>query len=324
MTLSWGIAGTGRIARDVGGIIARHPRMRVAAVASRDLGRAEGLAAELGGGRGYASYRELVEDPEVQAVYVATPHSEHAAVVEPALRAGRAVLCEKPMTDDLAETERLVALAAETGAFLMEGVWMRFNPLVRQLKDVVADGGLGEIRSLHACFGFPAAYDAAGRLWDPALGGGALLDLGVYAVDLARLLLGAPSSLLARGSYAPTGADAEAGLLLSWPSGAHATLEVSLLARLPGTATVVGSAGWAEIGPSFHAPMQLVVQRAGEDAQAFTIEDRQAGFTGELEEVEHCLAAGFAESTVMPWAETVGTMRLLHQARARLAEQVPA
>jgi predicted dehydrogenase len=214
-----------------------------------------------------------------------------------------------------------VALATETGTFLMEGVWMRFNPLVRELQELVAGGGLGEIRSLRACFGFPAAYDAAGRLWDPALGGGALLDLGVYAVDLARLLLGTPSGLLARGSLAPTGADAEAGLLLSWPSGAHATLAVSLLAQLPGTATVVGSAGWAEIGPSFHAPMQLVVHRAGEQPETRTIDDRQAGFTGELEEVEHCLAAGSAQSRVMPLTETVGTMQLLQQARALLAEQ---
>lgn len=317
MTFGWGIAGTGRIAGAVGGVIVEHPDMSVVAVGSRDRSRAAALAQQLGAASAHGSYADLVDDPAVQAVYVATPHAGHASVVELALAAGRAVLCEKPLTASLSETERLARLAEESGAFLMEGMWMRFNPLVTQLAALVRSGELGEVRSLRAAFGFAAPYDPAARLWDPALGGGALLDLGVYVVDLARLLLGTPGRVEAVGSLAPTGVDAECSLALSWESGARALLDVSLMATLPGNAVLVGSRGWAELSPSFHAPNQLVVQ-TGPERQVHEVADRRAGFVGELEEVARCVAAGRVQSGVMPLAETVATMRVLDRARALL------
>lgn len=318
MTLTWGIAATGRIARTVGRVIAAHPRMRVGAVGSRDAGRAAALAAELGAGGSYGSYEQLVADPTVQVVYVATPHAQHAAVVELALSAGKAVLCEKPMTASLEETERLAELARTSGAFLMEGMWMRFNPLVRRLHDLVQDGALGEPRAVHASFGFAAEQDPSGRLWAPALGGGALLDLGVYTVGLARLLLGDPAQVSASGSLAATGVDAESTLLLTTAGGAQAVLSQSLLTRLPGTALVMGSAGWAELAPSFHAPLRLVVQRGGGEPELCEIVHREAGFVGELEEVESCLADGRAESAVMPLSASIGTAAVLAEARRQL------
>lgn len=317
MTLGWGIAGTGRIAAAVGGVIVEHPDMCVVAVGSRDSSRAAALAQQLGAASAHGSYADLVDDPAVQAVYVATPHAGHAAVVEMALAAGRAVLCEKPLTASLSETERLARLAEESGVFLMEGMWMRFNPLVQQLAALVRSGELGEVRSLRAAFGFAAPYDPAARLWDPALGGGALLDLGVYVVDLARLLLGTPDRVEAVGTLAPTGVDAECSLALSWEGGARALLDVSLVAALPGTAMLIGSRGWAELAPSFHAPNQLVVQ-TGPERQVHEAADRRAGFVGELEEVARCVAAGRAQSDVMPLTETVATMRILDRALALL------
>lgn len=315
MTLAWGIAGTGRIARDVGRVLAAEAS--VVAVGSRDEGRAHALADELGAGSAHGSYAALVADPAVQAVYVATPHTGHAEVASAALRAGKPVLCEKPMTAQLADTEALVALAAQTQCFLMEAVWMRFNPLVQQLAELVHGGALGEVRALRASFGFAAPYDPAGRLWDPALGGGALLDVGVYAVDLARLLLGDPDDVQARGSLAPTGVDAEATLAASWPSGARALLDCSLTTDLPGTAVVVGSRGWASIGPAFHAPTLLRVSTGG-DVVEHENPEREAGFVGEVEEVARCVAAGRVESDVMPLGESVGTARVLDGARAQL------
>ena len=315
MTLAWGIAGTGRIARDVGQVLTAEAR--VVAVGSRDVDRARGLATELGAAGAHGSYDDLVHDPAVQAVYVATPHTGHAAVVETALRAGKAVLCEKPMTASLAETERLVALAGQTGTFLMEAVWTRFNPLVQQLAGLVHDGTLGEIRSLSASFGFSAAYDPTGRLWDPALGGGALLDVGIYAVDFSRLLLGDPVRVDACGSRAPTGVDAECTLAVSWPSGARALLDCSITTRLPGTAVVVGSRGWASLGPAFHAPTLLRVQ-TGDEVVEHHSPSREAGFVGEVQEVAACVAAGLAQSEVMPLSDSVATARVLEDARAQL------
>ncbi len=310
MTLGWGVAATGRIARDVGGVIAGHPRMRVAAVGSRDLARARALAADLGG-TGYGSYAELIADPEVEAVYVATPHARHAEVIGLALDAGKAVLCEKPMTHRLAETERLAALADERGVFLMEGMWMRFNPLVQLLAARVAGGQLGEIRSVQASLGFMAPDDPQHRLWNPDLGGGALLDLGVYAIDLARLLLGEPERIEAVGSLHATGVDAESSVRLSFPGGSHALLGMSLVSRVPTRAVVVGSRGYAELGPTFYAPTSLHLDVDGADPEDHLIEDRQAGFVGELEEVARCLQAGLGQSPVLPLAETVATMRVL-------------
>ena len=317
MTLRWGIAATGRIARSVGGIIAAHPRMTVVAVGSRDAGRARVLADDLGAPRAHGSYQALVQDDAVQAVYVATPHAQHAEVVEAALRAGKAVLCEKPLTHSLADSRRLAAVAAETGTFLMEGMWTRFNPLVQQLVAQVRAGELGEPRSLHASFGFAAPYDPAGRLWHPDLGGGALLDLGVYVVDLARSLLGEPVQVTVEGSCAPSGVDAEAALVLRTAGGAVALLDVSLRSRLPGAALLVGSEGSVELGPSCHAPTRLLLRR-GDDEQEHTLDDRNAGFRGELEEVERCLADGLRESPVMPLAETLATMAVLQQAREQV------
>ena len=310
---SWGIAGTGRIAREVGAVIRAQPGHVVAAVGSRDLGRAQEVASLLGAPHAHASYAALVADPTVEAVYVATPHVGHAEVVEAALRAGKAVLCEKPMTAALSETERLVALARGTGVLLMEAVWTRCNPLVQHLARLVHGGALGEVRSLRASFGFAAAYDPAGRLWDPALGGGALLDVGIYTVDLARLLLGEPVSVQARGSLAPTGVDAEATVALRFAGGARALLDCSITTDLPGEATVVGSTGWASIGPSFHAPLELHV-----DGRLHTQPDRRAGFVGEVQEVGRCLAAGLSESPVVPLASSVATMAVLEQARLQV------
>lgn len=196
---------------------------------------------------------------------------------------------------------------------------MRFNPLVQALTDLVRGGGLGQPRSLHASFGFVAPADPAHRLWDPALGGGALLDLGVYTVDLARLLLGEVAQVAVTGSRAATGVDAEQTLHLVHAGGAHALLDTSLVARLPGTARLVGSAGWAELSPSFHAPTRLTVQEAGRDVVEHEIPDRTAGFVGELEEVARCVAAGRGESEVLPLDETVATMRVLDRARELMA-----
>ncbi|MDP9466667.1 MAG: Gfo/Idh/MocA family oxidoreductase [Actinomycetota bacterium] len=316
--LGWGIAATGGIARTVGTVIAEHPEMHIAAVGSRDRDRAAVLAAELGAAGAHGSYAALVDDPAVDAVYVATPHPQHAAVVEAALGAGKAVLCEKPLTAELAETERLLQLATASGGFLMEAVWMRFNPLVQRLAVLVEEGELGEIRSLSAAFGFRAPYDPAGRLWDPALGGGALLDLGIYTVDLAQLLLGPPTAVKGRGSLAPTGVDQESSLVLSFAAGARALLAQSLVADLPGTAQVVGTRGWARLGPEFHAPTELVVETdAGR--QERTIDDARVGYAGELEEVARCRAAGLTESPRMPLSASLTDMRVLDEARRALS-----
>ncbi|MEV0586456.1 Gfo/Idh/MocA family oxidoreductase [Nonomuraea sp. NPDC050310] len=308
--LGWGIAATGGIARTVGAVLAAEPGMRVAAVGSRDLGRARALADDLGAPGAYASYAELCADPAVDAVYIATPHAQHLTVAEAAIAAGKAVLCEKPLAATLADAERMVALAREAGVFLMEAMWMRFNPLIRRL---AGDERLGEIRSVQATFGFPLPFDPAHRLWDPALGGGAVLDLGVYPLALAYLLLGEPEEIHVTGTLAPSGVDAEAGILLSYAGGARALLDTSLRSPMANSATVVGTEGRADIPAPFWAPGRIVV---GE--QEHVLDPAEGGYQAQAREVALALAEGRTESAIMPLEATLGVMRLMETVRERL------
>ncbi|RIQ17215.1 Gfo/Idh/MocA family protein, partial [Jiangella rhizosphaerae] len=198
-TIGWGVVATGAIARNIAGDLRLLEHTRLAAVSSRRLDRAEAFAAEFGVDRAYDDVRALVDDPAVDVVYVATPHAQHAPVVEAALDAGKAVLCEKAFTMSLADTTRLTELARERGVFCMEDMWTRFNPLIVQLRQLVADGAIGDVRAVTADLGFVAPPDRTHRLWDPALGGGVLLDVGIYPVAFAQMLLGAPSALTVTG-----------------------------------------------------------------------------------------------------------------------------
>ncbi|MDR8411904.1 Gfo/Idh/MocA family oxidoreductase [Nonomuraea sp. 3-1Str] len=314
--LAWGIAATGGIARTVGAVIAAETGMRVAAVGSRDLGRAAALAAELGAESAYGSYAELCADPAVDAVYVATPHAQHLAVAEAAIAAGKAVLCEKPLAASLADAERMVRLAREAGVFLMEAMWMRFNPLIRR---VAADPRFGEIRSVQASFGFALPFDPAHRLWAPELGGGALLDLGIYPFGLAQLLLGAPSEVRMTGCLAPSGVDAEAGGVLVYPGGRRALVEASLLASFPNSAYVVGAGMRAEIQAPFWAPNRVVLSGASMATEVHDLDPADNGYAGELREVRDALAEGRTESEIMPLDESLAMMGLLEEARSQLS-----
>ncbi|WP_217369834.1 Gfo/Idh/MocA family protein [Nonomuraea antri] len=315
--LAWGIAATGGIARTVGAAIVAEPGMRVAAVGSRDLGRAAALAAELGAPAAYGSYAELCADPSVDAVYVATPHAQHLEVAAAAIAAGKAVLCEKPLAATVADAELMVKLAREAGVFLMEAMWMRFNPLIRML---AADPRFGEIRSVHASFGFTAPYDPAHRLWAPELGGGALLDLGIYPFGLAQLLLGMPAEMRVTGSLAPSGVDAEAAGVLAYPGGRWALVETSLRGDYPNRASVVGTHLRADIEAPFWAPERMVLSGPGlERPEEHVLDPADNGYAGELREVRDALAAGRTESAVMPLDESLAMMGLLADARRQIS-----
>lgn len=321
--LRWGIAATGGIARTVGHVIAAEHDMMVTAVGSRDLGRAQGLAAELGAMRAYGSYAELVRDPEIDVVYVATPQSHHLEVAELAIAAGKPVLCEKPLAATVADAEKMVALAREAGVFLMEAMWMRFNPLVRRLQGLIASGEFGRLRSISASFGFALPYDPEHRLWNPALGGGALLDLGIYPLGLAQLLLGEPDVMTVTGTLSG-GVDAEAGLLLSYRDGARALLDTSLLSPLSTTAQVTGTLMRADLDAPFFASRRMVLTRPDGEQTEHLLEPGDTGYVGEIREVRDRLAEGALESPIMPLDESLAMMRLLEDARLRVTDPTGA
>jgi predicted dehydrogenase len=294
------------------------PHARVVAVASRSQERADAFAARHGLARAHGSYAAILADPDVDVLYVATPHAQHSAFALAALRAGKALLVEKSFTATTAGAAEVVDLARQTGVFTMEAMWTRFQPAVVAMRELIADGVIGEVRSVQADLGVSRSYDAADRLFALELGGGALLDLGVYVVSFAQMLLGTPDRVVASGSVFPTGADAEVALLLGYDDGRAATLLTSLRQALPGQARVFGTTGWIDVLPRFHHPDTIVLHRAGGDPETITRPQTGVGYAHELIEVTECLRAGRTESAVMPLDDTLAVQDVLAQAAEQL------
>ena len=310
----WGVLATGKIAATVVDDLALVEGAERLAVASRDLGRAEAFADEHGVERAYGSYEELLADPDVDVVYVATPHAQHHLVTSQVLAAGKPALVEKAFTCSLAAAEDLVQQARTAGLFVMEAMWTRLQPGIIRLRELVADGAIGEIRTVTADLGFVQPFDPSHRLFDPAQGGGSLLDLGVYPVSFAQMLMGTPSRVQATGLLNELGTDSEAGLLLSYENGGHALLSCSLLGDTPGRATVVGTRGRITLEPRFHHTTRIVLERTRHDAEEVPAELLGRGYTHQMAHVAQCLADGLTQSPAMPLEDTLAVMGILDDA----------
>jgi predicted dehydrogenase len=264
--IRWGVVGTGTIARAFAEDLRLLPDASLCAVASRNRDRAQAFLKEFGGGQGrtHDSVEELARNPEVDVVYVATPHTRHKDDCMACLEGGRAVLCEKPFTVDANEARAVVAQARKSQKFCMEAMWMRFHPLVLKVRDLVQSGKLGEIRLLTADFGYPTSFDPESRFFNPTLGGGALLDRGVYPLSLAYFLLGRPNEVVGQATIGTTGVDEQETTLLSYSSGALAVLAASLRSRLRNEAVIIGTEGRIRIHEPFYAPSRITWTRTRE------------------------------------------------------------
>ena len=327
--LRWGVVATGRIAHRVTRDLACLEDAELYAVSSRSKGSAQAFAEEHGFAVSYhdgpsgSGFRQLFADPRVDVVYVATPHAQHFEVVRAALEAGKHVLCEKPFTVNAAEARELVNLARSRGLFLMEAVWTRFLPATRRALELIRGGAIGTVRWVQADLGFPAAYDPNDRLWDPAAGGGALLDLAVYPLTWATAALGFPTALVANGHLNQDGVDVQNTITLEYPEGAAAQLTSSLQAAGPGTATISGTAGWIRTGSPLYNPKTLEICSLDGTIRVEEFEEETEGFIHELRETARCIRAGLQESPLMPWKDTVQVMQLLDQARSQLGLHYP-
>ena len=317
-TIRWGIIGPGRIAGNVARDFPLTPGAELVAVASRSAERAGDFAKTHRIPRSFGSYRELLADPDVDAVYIATPHPQHRQAAIAALTAGKAILVEKAFTATAAGAQEIIDIARARGVFAMEAMWTRFQPAIVAAKNLVDDGAIGEVRQVQADLGVDRPFDPDDRLFSPTLGGGALLDLGVYVVSLAQYFLGDPAAVVAHGSLFPTGVDAEAGLLLRYDDGRTATLLCSLLHHTPGQARIFGTEGWIDILPRFHHPREIVLHRKGSGPEPIVKPPVGGGYSHELAEVTGCLFEGSAQSTVMPLADTLAVQRVLNTACEQL------
>ncbi len=320
--IRWGVVGPGRIAEKVVEDFAVVEGARAVAVASRSLARAQDFAARHGLERAHASYAAILADPEVDVLYVATPHTSHAAIARAALQAGKALLVEKSFTATSAGALDVVELARSRGIFVMEAMWTRFQPAIVAVRETIASGAIGEVRCVQADLGVARAFDPEDRLFARELGGGALLDLGVYVVSFAQMLLGTPDRVDAIGSRFPTGVDAEASLLLGYADGRSAVLTTSLRGPLPGQARVFGTAGWIDVLPRFHHPQTIVLHRSGVEPEPICRPQLGGGYAHELLEVTACLQAGRTESDVMPLDDTLAVSDVLQQAADQLGVQL--
>jgi predicted dehydrogenase len=317
--LRWGLIGTGGIAATFAADLTFTESGRATAVGSRRMDSANRFADRFDIPNRHASYEALVADPAVDVVYVATPHAMHHANALLALNAGKPVLVEKAFTMNAAQAEELVATARAAGLFLMEAMWTRFLPHVAEIRRLLADGALGEIVAVTADHGQWFARDADFRLFAPELGGGALLDLGVYPVSFASMVLGKPDRIVALIDPAFTGVDGQTSMLFGYANGAQAVLTCTLFARSPTRAAIVGTDARIEIDGDFYAPTSFdLISRAGERTR-FEAPHQGRGLWYQAEEVARCLREGLPESPFMPLDESVEIMRTMDVVLAQAA-----
>ncbi|MPV37570.1 Gfo/Idh/MocA family protein [Georgenia subflava] len=324
--LRWGILGAGGIANRFAREVPERSAQQVVAVGSRSLDRAAAFAATHGIGSVHGGYAELVADPQVDAVYVATPHSLHHEHALLALEAGKHVLVEKAFTRNAAEAREVLAAAEARGLFAMEAMWSRFLPHLVALRAVVASGSLGEILSVHADHG--QRLDKVERLLAPELAGGALLDLGVYPVSFVHSLLGAPAGVHAAGVLTDRGVDAHEAITLTY-TGEHervvAVCTANMWARSASSASVVGTAGRIDVAGAFFVPNSFVVTPYDGERWMWPRpgDVDGGGFQHQAAEVARCVAAGELQSETMPWQATIEVMETMDEVRRQLGVAYP-
>ena len=321
-TIRWGILGLGNIAHTFATALQSVPDAELVAVGSRAQEKADAFAEEFGAPRRHASYEALADDADVDIVYVATPHPQHKACSMLCLEAGKAVLCEKPLTVNAAEAEELVVCARGRGLFLMEAMWTRFFPLMARVRELLAAGAIGEVRMLQADLGFRAEFDPASRLFSPLLAGGSLLDVGVYCVALSSMVFGEPSRAMGLAHLAETGVDEQAAWVLQYDRGQLAICSCAMRTSTRHDATIFGTEGSIRIHAPFYRPQRMTARTAGgEEEMEFPFEGN--GMEFEAAAVSQCLRDGKLEHELMPLDESIAVMRTMDALRAQWGVKYP-
>lgn len=329
MTVRWGVIGTGGIARSFVGDCAR-AGVAFVAVGSRTRESAQSFATEFGIPRAHGSYADLVADPEVDAVYVATPHSRHAEDALLAIEAGKHVLVEKAFTITADEAQRVVDAARARGVVVMEAMWTRFLPQMTMLRQVVAEGRIGRPRIVEASHHQALPSDPSHRLNDPALGGGAILDLGVYPISFAIDVLGAPTAVAAAGTLSDRGVDTQMGIVMTHDGGAQSLVHFALDVRSPNTASVIGDDGRIDLDATWYTPTTWRIRdRDGAVVEEFDSREELTGYAHEVRAFEAMVTSGDHEATAMTPDGTIAVMRAMDEARRQVgvryaADEAPA
>ena len=321
--IRWGILGTGHIASMFAAGLGELPDAELAAVGSRSPDAADAFAARWGATRFHGNYEALAADPDVDVVYVATPHPLHHPNAHLCLTAGKAVLCEKPFTLNAGQARDLVQRARERQCFLMEAMWTRCLPAVADVRHLIAEGAIGDVRFLNADFGFRKEFDPRHRLFDPALGGGALLDVGVYLVSLASMLFGPPAHMRSLAHFGSSGVDERDALLFGYDGGRFAQLTAAITVSTPQEAVIVGDAGSIRLHSLWWKASRYTLTREGQEPQTIDAPFQGNGYCHEAAEAMRCLRAGVGESPLMPLEETIAVIETMDTLRAEWGLRYP-
>jgi predicted dehydrogenase len=321
--VKWGIISTGWIAGKFAADLVHARNGELYAVGSRSIESANEFAEKYQIPHAYGSYEDLLSDPEVDAVYIGTPHPFHKEAVLDALNAGKAVLCEKPFTINSGELEELIKLAREKKLFLMEAMWTRFLPTIRKVREWLDAGKIGEVRLVKAEFGFRTGWNPESRLLNLELGGGALLDAGIYPVSFASMIFGyEPEEIYSKAHIGETGVDEEFSIMLTYSGGRSAMLNGAVRLGMTNDAYIHGTEGYIHI-PSFLNSKTAVLHIGGQEAETFNDDRVSTGYAFEAEEVGRCLSEGLTESSSITLEESLGIMKLLDACRSQWGLRYP-
>jgi len=312
---NWGIIGPGKIAHKFASALLRAENARIYTILSRSRERAENFGKKYGASRMTDDMDEMLNDPCLDVVYIATPHSHHFDYAQAFLERGIPVLCEKPVTINLRQFTRLVETAKNKNVFFMEALWTRFLPTIETMLEILGSQVLGKVRVLQADFGFKAEYDPESRLFNPDLGGGSLLDIGIYPVFLSLLILGYPDEIKAVAHKAETGVDESIAISLLYKSGAIASLYSTFTVFTGTTAELFCEKGQIHINSRWFAPSSISVKKNGQAAEEMKFQYDFNGYEYEIREVMSCIENGLKESPRMSLAFSLSLMKLLDEIR---------
>jgi predicted dehydrogenase len=296
----------------------------IAAVCSRSADRAADFAGQWSVARCYTNYDRMLAAEDIDVVYVATPHSHHEEATVAALEAGKPVLCEKPFALNVPQAARMVATARAQGLFLMDAIWSRYLPAYQSMMDIITSGRIGEPVLVEGDFGFRTQHDSSHRLLARELGGGALLDLGIYPIQLCSLVLGPPDHVAATGELGSTGVDETVAAVSHHPGGGVGVVKSSLRANLTCTARISGTEGAVELPAFHHCPTSIVVVDQAGRRDSLDMSFDGDGLQFEIAEVHRCLSDGEKESPTLPLDETMSLMRTLDEIRRQVGVIYPS
>ena len=319
---SWGILGPGGIARAFAKDLTLLEGHTIGAVGSRSLNNAQSFADEFGG-KAYGSYEELVNDSTIDAIYVATPHPAHHDNVILALNAGKPVLCEKPFAVNAAEAHAMVEAASRNKVALMEAMWARFLPHYAKVREIVASGVLGPILSIQADHGQRLADQNIPRLVDPHLAGGALLDLGIYPISFAHMILGNPQLINSTAILTDKGVDAQTSMIFTYENGAQSVLTTTMIEQTPCRAVVAGMNGWLEIDRTFYNPASMRIVLNDGSVTQYPNTYTGHGLREQAESFKQLVRSGKFESEILSWQDTIDIMKTMDTVREQIGLKYP-